>query len=72
MGAKKDSFEVVSVDQGTYFNSMVVVQKTTHHRWEIVNVYGPAQHEFSQDFLWELSEKLLRCPEPVIVGGGGF
>jgi hypothetical protein len=34
--------------------SLVILQKSTGYIWELVNVYGLAQHEFSYDFLLEL------------------
>jgi hypothetical protein len=48
---------------------MVVGQITKKHRWNVINVYGPTQHEFSQDFILELSEKLLECVGLVVIDG---
>jgi hypothetical protein len=44
---------------------MVVKQ----HVGEIIDVYGKAQYVLSKDFILELSEKLLGCNFPFVVGG---
>jgi hypothetical protein len=69
VGVRMGYFDTVEVDQGIYFCSSVVVQKSTGHCFEIINVYGPAQHEFSEDFISELTVKLMSCPYHVVVGG---
>ena len=58
VGARVDTFEVKHTDQGQYFCSMTLVQKTTGHSWELICVYGPACHSGSADFIFELSEKV--------------
>jgi exonuclease III len=69
VGVRMDSFDIVEVDKGIYFCSSVVVQKSTGHCFEIINVYGPTQHEFSEEFIGELTVKLMSCPYPVVLGG---
>jgi hypothetical protein len=69
MGVREEDFDCLARDQGRFFCSMVILQKSTGRIWELINVYGPAQHEFSSDFLLELSEKLLSCDFPVMIGG---
>jgi hypothetical protein len=69
MGVKEEDFDCLARDQGRFFCSMVILQKSTGRIWELINVYGLAQHEFSSDFLLELSEKLINCDLPVMIGG---
>jgi hypothetical protein len=38
-------------------------------RFWIINVYGPAQHEFSLDFIKWLSDFCSNEPLPVLLGG---
>jgi hypothetical protein len=65
MGVTSDCFDVVEFDLGVYCCSGVVVQKTTNYCFEVVNVYGLAQHEFSEDFIGEV----MACTRPIVLGG---
>jgi hypothetical protein len=51
--------DVGAFDDGTIFNALVRSRKDGF-KWEVMVVYGPAQHERSESFLEELSEKCKR------------
>jgi exonuclease III len=61
LGVKEDTFEVEDMDHGEFFVSMVVTHKRSNLSWEVIIVYGPADHSRSQSFLEELRNKIDRC-----------
>jgi exonuclease III len=48
---------------------MAVTHKRSNLSWEIIIVYGPADHTRSRAFLDELRAKIDRCTTPVVVAG---
>ena len=69
LGVKDDTFEVDDMDRGEFFVSMALTHKRTNLKWEVINVYGPADHSRSPAFLAELRSKVERCTIPVVVAG---
>ncbi|KAM0894533.1 hypothetical protein ACQ4PT_024480 [Festuca glaucescens] len=69
LGVKEDTFEVEDMDHGEFFVSMAVTHKRSNLSWEVIIVYGPADHSRSQSFLEELRNKINRCTTPVVVAG---
>ena len=69
LGVKEDTFEVDDMDRGEFFVSMSLTHRQSHLQWEVIIVYGPADHRRSPAFLAELKSKVERCPIPVVVGG---
>jgi hypothetical protein len=54
---------------GDHYISMVLRSRLSNVKWELINVYGPAQHNFSADFISELSRKCMRSTLPVLLDG---
>ncbi|KAE8799373.1 hypothetical protein D1007_25313 [Hordeum vulgare] len=48
---------------------MTITNRRTHLSWEVIIVYGPADHVRSAEFLAELNNKVDRCTTPVVVAG---
>jgi exonuclease III len=69
LGAKEDTFEVDDMDRGEFFVSMSLTHRRTNLSWEIIIVYGPADHRRSREFLDELKVKVERTTIPVVVAG---
>jgi exonuclease III len=69
LGVKEETFEVEDMDHGDFFVSMAVTHKRSNLSWEIIIVYGPADHTRSRAFLDELRAKIDRCTTPVVVAG---
>jgi hypothetical protein len=69
MGVNEDRSEVEEIDMVEYFMSMVLRNRLTNLRWELITVYGPAQHSQSTDFIVELFRKCMRVSLPVVLGG---
>jgi hypothetical protein len=69
LGFRDSVFEVGSIDQGKFFISAVVLQRSSKVIFEYIGVYGPADHSRAQEFLEELEDKIIRCQHPVVVGG---
>lgn len=47
IGVKIDSFEIEQVEDASFFLGVLLRNRTTNHRFWLLNAYGPAQHEFS-------------------------
>jgi hypothetical protein len=71
LGIKLDYFEVEDSEIGEYFVSMVLRNRLNNFRWELVSIYGPAQHEASADFISELSRKCLYTSLHILIRGRG-
>jgi hypothetical protein len=69
VGVKDGLHEVEDSEIGEYYTSMVLRDKVTNFRWELISVYGPAQHAKSVDFIAELSSKCLYSMLPLVFGG---
>ena len=54
LGINQVCCEVVSWDAGRFFLSAHVRHRATLRKWEVIVVYGPANHSHSQEFLDEL------------------
>ena len=55
---KDTTFEVGSMDRSEFFVSMEVFERALNFKWEIIAVYGPADHRCSETFLAELHRKV--------------
>ena len=69
LGVKDATFKVGSMDHGSYFVSMEVWKRDVNFKWEVIVVYGPADHSRSAAFLAELHTKIASATLPVVVGG---
>ena len=69
LGVKDTTFEVGGMDRGEFFVSMEIFERALNFKWEVIVVYGPADHRRSPAFLDELQLKISNSPLPVLVGG---
>ena len=69
LGVKDATFEVGSMDRGNFFVSMDVWERDVNFKWEVIIVYGPADHGRSFAFLAELRTKITSTTLPVVVVG---
>ena len=69
LGVKDATFEVGSMDRGTFFVSMELFEWSLNFKWEVIIVYGPADHSRSAAFLDELHRKVSTASLPVVVEG---
>ncbi|XP_073358315.1 uncharacterized protein [Aegilops tauschii subsp. strangulata] len=69
LGVKDATFEVGSMDRGQFFVSMELYERALNFKWEVIIVYGPADHSRSASFLEELNRKVSAASLPVVVGG---
>ncbi|KAE8793755.1 hypothetical protein D1007_31590 [Hordeum vulgare] len=69
LGVREDAFWVEDMDRGEFFMSMAITDRQAHLSWEVIIVYGPADHGRSVEFLAELRNKVERCTTPVVVAG---
>lgn len=69
MGVRNDNLEIEQADMADYFMATLIRNRITNVRFWVVNVYGPAQHEKSGDFLQELSAFCDKESLPLLLGG---
>jgi hypothetical protein len=69
LGVKEDTFEVDDMDHEEFFVSMALTHRRSNLRWEVIIVYGPADHRRSPAFLAKLTSKVDRCTTPVMIAG---
>jgi exonuclease III len=68
-GIRKDKFEVESFESGECMIIANVFYKSLKKSWSLVSVYGPAQDEFKDSFLAELSSFCFKAKYPMLIGG---
>jgi len=54
---------------GEYYLGAELRNRKTNFRWDLLVVYGPAQHDFSKNFLDELNSFLSNFALPCIIRG---
>jgi exonuclease III len=69
LGLRDDMFEVGGVDQGRFFLSATVMHRNARFKFELIGVYGPADHAMSALFLAELESKVQSSQFPVVIIG---
>jgi hypothetical protein len=60
LGVKGDPFEVDEMDHREFIVSMALTRRCSNLRWEVIIVYGPADHSRSPVFLAKLRSKVER------------
>lgn len=53
-GIKVDEFENEQSVIGTFFLAVLIRNRKTNHRFWVLNIYGPAQHNLSREFIQEI------------------
>jgi hypothetical protein len=64
VGVKDDRLEIEGWNKGVYYLEVMIKYRLDNFRWRLVVVYGPANHDWSADFLKELDMgviKILTC-----------
>jgi exonuclease III len=68
-GIRNDRFDVETFDSGEFMIIANMFDKNLKKYWSLVNVYGPAQDEFKESFLSELSNFCFKAKHPILMGG---
>lgn len=68
-GVKGDSLEVENSEILSYCIKVVIRDRKSNFQWSTITMYGPANHQFSDKFLEELSMICDKEVVPVIIGG---
>lgn len=69
LGLKRDTFDIISFLRGQFFLGVEMVQKNVGFRWELIIVYGPADHSRSLHFLQEMHSRVGQAINPLVIGG---
>jgi hypothetical protein len=62
-------FEIENHEVGEFYISMVLRNRTSNYRWEMIMVYGQTHNDRSRDFIAEMSRKCMVATLPLIMGG---
>jgi exonuclease III len=69
LGVKEDNFQVENWEHGAYYQGVTIRDRKSNFRWDLIIVYGPAQHNYSREFLEELDNRCDRAFLPLVIGG---
>jgi hypothetical protein len=69
LGVKVDSFKVEQMELANYFLGCLVRNRMTIFRFWLINVYGPAHHELSENFILELTKFCATKTLSILMGG---
>lgn len=69
LGVKDDILEIKEWVKGEFFIEVRVRDRLKNVRWRMVVVYGPANHNFSGDFLAKLDRCCKESILPIIMEG---
>lgn len=69
MGVKVDILEIETTEVLDFCVTMTIRNRMSNYRFVVTTVYGPAQHEFSGEFLHELDGVCDKESLPMIFGG---
>lgn len=68
-GINNENFELEQSAFGSFFLASLIRDRKTNHRFWVLNIYGPAQHHLSADFLKELHDFCVNEHLPILMGG---
>lgn len=68
-GIKVDDFDLEQSITNIFFVAILLRNRKTNYRFWLVNVYGPAQHNLSEDFILELQNFYNQESLPILMGG---
>lgn len=69
VGVKVESLEIEQVELADFFLGCLVRNRITNFRFWILNVYGPAHHDLSGEFILDLSNFCSREILPMVLRG---
>jgi exonuclease III len=69
VGVRTTNLEVESWENGDYFVGATIRHRKTNIRYDMLTVYGPADHNWSLDFLEELDNRCRDRLLPILIGG---
>lgn len=66
---RTEEFELEQSVSGYFFLASLIRNRKTDHRFWVMNIYGPAQHHLSEDFLQEVHDFCSSESLPILMGG---
>lgn len=69
LGVDVEGFEIENSIKYTHFIGFLIRNRLSNFRFWVLNVYGPAQHDLSEDFINELYEFSAKVELPIVMGG---
>ena len=65
LGVKADRLEVENWETDDFFVGATIRNRLTNVRWDMITVYGPANHYLSQAFVESLSKRCDNANLPI-------
>ena len=69
LGVKQDILQVENWETDDFFVGATIRHILLNVRWDLISVYGPAKHEFSPNFLDNLTRRSENATLPILLGG---
>lgn len=69
LGIKDDRLEIEGWHKGRFYMGADIRDKLTNFRWRLGIMYGPTDHEMSEDFLKDLGDFYNSSHLPIVLGG---
>ena len=67
-GVRTDELEVEHFHLASFFLTVLIRHRSTNFRFWVLNIYGPAQHSLSEDFIIEVKEFCNNETLPILMG----
>lgn len=67
-GVRCDEFELEDFSIGDFFLAVLVRNRKSNYRYWVINVYGPAQHSVSDEFIQSLEGFCKGLSLPILMG----
>jgi len=68
-GVRVDDLELENSHMGSFFLAVLIRNRSSNFRFWVLNIYGPAQHSFSGDFVSEVKDFCANESLPILMGG---
>lgn len=68
-GVNTEGFEIEQSLIGVHFVGVLLRDRKTNYRFWILNIYGPAQHSLSEEFIKEIHDFCVNETLPIVMGG---
>jgi hypothetical protein len=69
VGVKIDTLEVEDLISGEFCIQVTIHNRSSKFRWNVITVYGHANHDLSSEFLLELGNICSHGGLPLVMGG---
>ena len=69
MGVKNDILQIEDWEVDEFFVGATIRHSKMNFRWDFLTIYGPANHDLSEEFILSLSRRCENANLPLVIGG---